>query len=233
MLLFPCALAAAALLADVQLQSERITLGAVVQRMPEPWASVDLGAAPAPLQSRWVLAQQVHAAVLAAHLGRAPVPVPRRTRVVRSGQVLSAPALRPLILQQVQDALPPNAAVRSLVIHSGAVLPEGPVNLHVVWSTPAHAGKQMVMAHLETPSDDIRMVPVTLDLHVPQVRSNTIITRGASVHAVLTLGNVQVQQAAVAQGTGALGDMITLLPEGGSRMLRGRVLDEHTVEVQP
>ena len=233
MLLMLCTLAAATGFADVELQSDRITLGDVVARMPEPWASLDLGAAPPPMQSRWVLAQQVHSAIAAAHLTRPPLVVPKRVRVTRSGQVFSAPTLRPLILEQVQQSLPAQAIIRSLVIHSGAVMPEGPVSLRVAWSTPAHAGRQMVMAHLETDGDAHSMVPVTLDLHVPQVRATAMIARGAPVHAVLSVGNVTVQQTAVAQSPGALGEVITLLPEGGTRMLRGRILDAQTVEVQP
>lgn len=233
MLLILCALAATTSVADVQLQGDRITLGALVARMPEPWASLDLGAAPAPLQSRWVLAQQVHAAIAAARLTRPPLAVPKRVRVSRDGQVFSAPALRPLILEQVQQALPPQASVRSLVIHAGAVMPAGPVSLRLAWSTPAHAGRQMVMAHLETDTEAGSMVPVTLDLNMPVKRDAHVVARGAPVRAVLTVGNVSVQQSAVAQSAGALGETITLLPDGGSRMLHGRVLDARTVEVQP
>jgi flagella basal body P-ring formation protein FlgA len=55
--------------------------------------------------------------------------------------------------------------------------------------------------------------------------------RGAEVRIVVRSENVTVQATAIAQEAAGLGELVQVLPSGGSRVIRGRVLDARTVEV--
>lgn len=62
-------------------------------------------------------------------------------------------------------------------------------------------------------------------------KAAVVMARGAEVKIVVRSGNVTVQAVATAQESAGLNETIQVLPSGGTKVVRGRVLDARTVEV--
>jgi hypothetical protein len=232
------ATAAAAAVPTVHVGGERLVLGSVVPSMPEPWASIDLGAAPRPLQRRLLTRRQIDARVRLAQLGSSPVALPSRIEVMRDGQVLTEPQLQRLVRTQVVRGLSMGSILRQLSLEGGLVLPRGKVSCQLPNLAALRAGRQTVLAtirsHVEGATPAQVQIPVLLDLEVLQQAPGLAqIERGQPVTILVQSGSVSVQSTGVAQLSGQVGDAIGVLPSGGTRVLHGRILDAQTVEVHP
>ena len=215
----------------VEVQSERVRLVHLIPRMPEPWASVDLGAAPEPLQQRVVTSHDIATKIALARLEAAPLPLPGRTQVQRTGTNITEPELRTMLQEALMAQMPTAYALRSLSVNGGIVVGAGAVEV-VLGPLQPHEGKQTIMATVQSEDGIARTVPMLVDLHRTVKASGPVIARGQDIVIVLIQGSVRVQSSGTAQGPGAIGDMIAVMPTSGIRMLRGRVLDARTVEVQ-
>ncbi len=224
--------------AAVHVQGDRLLLGAVVPAMPEPWASVDLGAAPRPLQRRILTRHQIDGRLRLAELGSSPVPVPARIEVVRDGQVLNEVKLQALVRRQVEVRLAMGSVLRQLSVEGGLVLPPGKVDCQVPDLGQLRGGRQTVLATIASRTaageqTQVR-VPVLLDLELPQQAAvGPGIERNQPVTIRIQSGAVTVQSSGIAQLSGHVGDSVAVLPSGGTRVLHGRVMDARTVEVLP
>lgn len=214
----------------LEVSAARVTLGDLVPEMPAPWREVDLGPAPAPLQRRDIGAAEVAERVRRARLGEAPLAVPARARLRRTGTSISAPELQDLVRPGVLARLPAQAKLRSLSVANGVVVGGGHVEVEVAAPAPRE-GRQSVMARLRSADGVVAVVPALLDVELPRTRVEVRIERGQDVRVVVTAGSVVVRAMGVAQAAAALGESITVLPETGGRVLRGRVVDAQTVEV--
>lgn len=223
----------------VSIEATRVRLGALVQGLREPWAEVDLGPAPQPLQSRVWQRATVEARIHQAGLPPLPVAVPPRIRVVRAGQRVSEARLRDLVYPEVVAALPPGATLRRLVLTGGVVLGRGTPHVCVPPLHHVHTGEQSALITIVTqdgggPAPQAgSVIPVLLDLDVPTALHQNIITRGQQVVVVVNAGAVHLESRGVAQMSAALGNYVAVMPQNGTRLLQGQVVDAQTVEVLP
>ena len=215
----------------VEVNSERVRLAHLVPRMPEPWASVDLGAAPEPLQHRIVTSNDIARKISLARLEAAPLPLPGRTEVLRAGTNFTEPELRTMLQEALIAQLPAPHALRSLSVSGGIVVGAGEVQVDLNM-LQLHEGKQTIMATVQSADGIARSVPMLVDIHRTIKASGPVITRGQDIVIVLTQGSVRVQSSGIAQGPGAIGEIIAVMPTSGTRVLHGRVVDARTVEVQ-
>ncbi len=215
----------------VEVQSERVHLVHLVPHMPEPWASVDLGAAPEPLQHHVVTSNDIAKKIALARLATAPMPLPGRTNVQRAGTNIPEPELRTMLQEALIAQLPAIYALRSLSVNGGIIVGTGEVRVNLGPLQP-HEGKQTIMAIVHSADGIARSVPMLVDLHRTVKALGPVIARGQDIIIVLIQGSVRVQSSGTAQGPGAIGDTIAVMPTSGTRMLHGRVLDARTVEVQ-
>jgi hypothetical protein len=221
----------------VHVAGERLLLGELIEALPEPWAGIDVGPSPLPLQSRIFARSQLEARIRQAQLGPAPVPLPQRLQVTRLGQRLAEPQLRTLMQGGLMQALPADVTLRSLTLSGGLVLPEGSVRCEFPDLQRVHTGRQTVLATLSTQGDSGEItavrVPLLLDLEVPPRAVHLVVQRGQTVTLLLRSGAVTVQTAGVVQAAGAVGDHVSVLPSNGVRVLDATVRDARTVEVTP
>jgi hypothetical protein len=223
--------------AAVHVAGERLLLGELIEALPHPWAGIDLGPSPLPLQSRILVRSQLEARIRQAQLGPAPVPLPQRLQVFRLGQRLTEPQLRTLLQGGLLQALPVDVTLRSLTLSGGLVLPEGSVQCEFPDLQRVRSGRQSVLATLTTQGEtgDVTSVrvPLLLDLEVPPRAVHPVVQRGQTVTLLLHSGAVTVQTAAVVQAAAAVGEQVSVLPSNGVRVLDGTVRDARTVEVTP
>ncbi len=233
-MLSPCFVLVSLMLsaAPVEISGARVQLGMLLPAAPQPWAQVDLGAAPPPLQRRIFTAAQIAAGVARAGLPELlGAPLPARVSVVRRGRGISQMALRELIQRQVRDQLPAGAILRQLSVASGLTVGAGELGISIAWPARPLAGRQTLMATLLTEDGWEGRLPVQVDLFRPAEQMRAVIDRGQQVAIVLEGPGLRVESVGMAQSRGAVGDIIQVLPSVGTRIVRGRILDARTVQV--
>jgi hypothetical protein len=215
----------------ITVDDERLVLADVLPRAPAPWSEIDLGPTPNPGESMWLTGDSIRRCVAQAQLDPVPVQVPRRLRIVRSVQRVDEVQLRGM----VEDALGEHveaAAVRSVTVRGGIVMPKGPVSVNLDLPSRMRGGRQTIMAYLQSAHGRSVSFPVMLELRESRKRGAHVIQRGQSVIVRLRRGGILVEAPAVAQENGALQSVITVMPQGGSKVIHARVINQRYVEVE-
>lgn len=231
---------------QVDVRAPRLHLVDVVPRIPEPWASVDLGASPAPLQDARLTQDDILAQLKKAHL-KLPngIELPRAVRVYRPGQKLSAAQLAQHIRHALIEALEPGVDIQNLRISSGAILPQGQIIVQLPelpdskYKTMDLQAQVRVMEFQVHPErESLYSKPVHVSVHAEiatQIAQKTpgvpVLARGAEVTVRIQSGHVLLQANGLAQEPGSIGDLISVLPTQGTRAVKARVVDARTVEV--
>jgi hypothetical protein len=141
--------------------------------------------------------------------------------------------LVPLARQSILSALPVGYRLRDVVL-SDICVPRslGRVRARAVLPESVHGGRNDGAIYFGAPNKPQMVGRVFFDLEPTMAaRATSIIARGAEVKIIVHSPNVTVQASAVAQEAAGLGESIQVLPSGGTRVIRGRVIDARTVEV--
>jgi hypothetical protein len=238
----------------VEVQGARVHMGDLLPDAPEPWASLDMGAAPDLSQELRVTREAIVARLAQARMALPPgVTVPRVLRVIRRGQVVTEPRLTQMVRQELIHALPPGSRIVALRLSGGVALPPGRVKVHVAVPDALTAGAQALQVAVraeaayapgeylnagavdygETHNADAVTVTAYLELATPaRGRRVPVLGRGAEVVVQIRSAGVLVQSSGLAQEAGSIGDIVGVLPTHGSRVLHARVVDATTVEVR-
>jgi hypothetical protein len=222
---------------SIEVTAARVRMGDLLRDVPEPWASLDMGAAPEPMQEARYTKDDIEAR---AYKARLPLPqdieVPRVLRVVRTGQVVTEPHLANLVRQSLIAALPPGTRIRSLRLNGGVVLPQGPVYIRPELPEVLEHGEQLLRIGVGVRSDaqgSHTVVEACVDMQLQSRRKGVpVLGRGSEVTVQIVTKGVLVQASGLAQEPGSIGDYIKVLPIQGNRMLQARIIDARTVEVR-
>lgn len=176
--------------------------------------------------------------LLAAWILGAPVTelrMPPASRAAPNGSASGACAknLAPLARQSILSALPVGFRLRDVILGQICVPNNiGRVRARAVLGELLHGGRNDGAIYFEGQDKAQILGQVHFDLE-PTVaaRAIAVIARGAEVKIIVRSPNVTVQASAVAQEAAGLGESVQVLPSGGTRVIRGRVLDARTVEV--
>lgn len=231
---------------QVDVRAPRLHLVDVVPHIQEPWASVDLGASPAPLQEDRLTQQDILAHVKKARLSLPKgIELPRSVRVFRPGQKISATQLAQHIRHAMIEKLEPGASIQDIRVSSGAILPKGQIRVQLPEFPGSNAGQVEFQAqirvvefqsnkHREAQYSNPVQVLVHADIATKFAQRNAgvpVLARGAEVTVRIKSGHILLQASGLAQEPGSIGDMITVLPNQGTRALKARIVDARTVEV--
>ena len=217
----------------VQVNHARMRLGDVLPNTPAPWDDIDLGHAPAPLGARRIDASEIRERVAEANLQPLPTALPAQLRVCRSGQQVRAPELQQRVRQALEQILPQGSHAKRIHVTGSVVLPTGAYQTQLNPPRQWFSGRQNVNVELwsdqaETPVS----LSVDVDISLPsKPTAVAAVSRGSTVTIIAEGPGVRVQSNGVAQEGGALGESIAVLPSNGMRVVRGRIRDAHTVEV--
>lgn len=234
---------------SIEVSGSRVRMGDLVAGVPEPWASLDMGPAPDPMQDARYTEDDILARLDRAHM-RLPdgYEVPRVLRVVRSGQTLTEPHLAQLVRQSLISHLPPGTRIRDVRLSGGVALPSGRVHIEPELPETLASGEQML--RLKVSTEPVRrgvyaaetrahqrtaavLIEAFVDLDMQTRRSSVpVLSRGSEVTVQVRTHGVLVQASGLAQEAGSIGDFIKVLPNQGSRMVQARILDARTVEVR-
>jgi hypothetical protein len=217
---------------DVEINAERLSLGDLVRELPEPLATLDLGPAPQPGQSRMVSRTVVLRRLRQAMVEVEGIDLPALSRVRRSSQTVTETELRRLVAAAVAEKLPGGMRVREVLLSGGVVLPAGALTVEVQPSRVWQAGRQIVRVELSTRQAAPRRLAVTIDLEGSPKPRGVGIARGAEVQILARSPGLVVRTTGVAQQGGELGDVIAVLPNASPKLIKARVKDTHTVEVE-
>lgn len=223
---------------SIEVTGPRVHMGDLIADVPEPWASLDMGASPEPMQEARYTKDDIEARIRQAHM---PLPqdtvVPRVLRIVRSGQVITEPHLTSLVRQSLITHLPPGSRIRSLRLSGGAALPSGPVSVKPDVPESIESGEHAMRVTVTARSDRRGASAVVVEAYVDldiqtQRRGVPVLARGSEVTVQVRTQGVLVQASGLAQEAGSIGDFIKVLPNQGSRMVQARIIDARTVEVR-
>lgn len=223
---------------SVEVTGPRLRMGDLLVDVPEPWASLDMGPSPEPMQEARLTQDDIESR---AQRARLPLPpgtfVPRVLRVVRCGQVIAEPRLQGLVRQSLISHLPAGARIRSLRLSGGVALAAGAVQLRPLLPEELEPGEQTVQvrvwAQSDKPARSAVLVEAYVDLELQARRKGVpVLGRGSEVTVQVRTKGVLVQASGLAQEAGSIGDFIKVLPHQGSRMVQACILDARTVEVR-
>ena len=217
--------------AAVPVQGTRLYLGDLAPNLEQPWAAVDLGPTPQPLQQRRLRAAEIAQAVARANLPPVRARLAASYQLVREGQHVSQVQLRSWIEASLRPRLPPGAILRSLVVTAGLDAGPGTVDVSLHWPARPISGRQSLRVQLSTADGWNHTLPVLVDVQLPAQAFQGAIERGQRITIVLESAGVRLESTGVAQQRGAVGDTIRVLPNVGNRVLQARVRDRSTVEV--
>ncbi|MBI5509024.1 MAG: flagella basal body P-ring formation protein FlgA [Deltaproteobacteria bacterium] len=219
--------------AEVQVDGERIHLGDLVGALPAGLAGVDLGPSPQPGQARIMSRAALRRRLDEAMVDTAEVRLPAIVRVWRPAQILSALELQPLVALAVAETLPPGLRLRDVVVAAGLKLSRGPVQVTVQPPATWRPGRQLVRAEVRVATGAPRALMASIDVEGKIEVRAAAIKRGAEVQIIARTGAVVVRARGVAQQNGNAGDTILVLPQVGPKLIKARIQDATTVEVEP
>lgn len=138
-----------------------------------------------------------------------------------------------LVRQKILGALPVGYRLRNVALQNICVpKSEGRLQAHVVLPEGLAPGRNDVAVTFIGASKQRFSAQAQMDLEATVgAKAAAVMARGAEVRIVVRSENVTVQATAIAQEAAGLGELVQVLPSGGSRVIRGRVLDARTVEV--
>jgi hypothetical protein len=220
----------------VMVQGERVVLGDVMRAVPVAMRSLDLGASPAPGEARVFTRAEIEEHIIDARLGPKAQSVlrevPKRVVVRRAHQVFSAIELKKRVIKVLDESLPSHVQVLRVHVHSGLMLPVGPVEIELDIPSKFRNGEQALSAWARVGDYERVRVHAKAHFRMRADTSHASIRRGSTVSVVVMGQNVTVRAQGVAQQGGKSGDAIPVLVEGGKRVVHGRINDEGVVEVQ-
>ncbi len=142
-----------------------------------------------------------------------------------------AAALEAAVIEAAARALG-DAATPVAVRGLGAVtVPTGRWSVRLDSDPAVRGGAQPLRVSVWSGGRLVRRLRLSLELELP--RGPVMVERGARVAVVARAPGVLAQVTGVAHASGRSGEVIPVMPVGGTKVLRARVVDAHTVEVGP
>ena len=217
----------------VEVTGDAVRLGDVARGAPPALASLDLFPAPDPGATIVVRRARVLRRLREAGIRPRTLHIPRRLRIHRPGRVVTEPELEALMRSALAGRVPPGHRLVSVDVSGGVALEPGDVEVELDGLPRPHPGRQTLWAHLRA-GGSRRRLAVTLRLERARGGVETpAVVRGQTVTLTLRGDALRILTKAEAQESGALGTEIAVLPRGGRRILRARVVGAGAVEVWP
>jgi hypothetical protein len=186
---------------------------------------VAVAAAPAPGAVTVVRARDVRRALLDAGLTADGLKIPASTQISRKLVRIPTDTLIDAGRAALEAATDP-CSLQRVNAPKEVTLTEGPRQIRVEVSTPLHSGRMSGAVVVESGHRSVR-VPLTLNLSCPDPE----ITTGEQITLVVAIGNVRVSSPGEARQAGRKGEVIRVQSRATGTALRGRVLNDNTVEV--
>jgi hypothetical protein len=217
---------------EIDVDGDRLCLRDLMPALPDELAMVDLGPTPPPGQTRALSRGTVLRQLHQANAQIQDLELPPLWRVRRPAQNVSAGEIKRLVSAAITSVLPDGLRLRQLAVPGGMVLPRGALNLRVRPAAPWRSGSQTVAVDVGTDTSLSRPIAVTADLEGTVKRDRVVMTRGCEIQIVARTLGLLVRATGIAQQSGAEGDVIAVLPNVGQKVIKARVQDAHTVEVE-
>lgn len=211
---------------EVQVQGDRITLGAVLPALVgTELGDLDLGPSPLPGQPLWVRASDVRAALRRAQRDDRGLSIPKRVRVVRPMRVLSAQELETRAREALNALLAP-CEVKSLPSLNPQNVAAGEVEVTATATPPRSSGRvPFQLTILQSTTTFTQHAQAVVECPPP------VVSAGASLRLVAVVGSVKVSTPGVAAQAGRVGDEIRVTNSITRKSLRARVIDGDSAEV--
>ena len=230
-LLLSATSADAASMRRVRVDSSRIALGDVLRNAPASIANLDLGPSPRPGKSRVLKGEYIRKRLRQAMIQVKGLRIPHRVRVDRPSQILTELQLQSIMRRQLPYLLPGGIIVKSMKVRGGVVLARGPIKVGLGKVRLRH-GRQTVTATVQAGDSSPKLVIVALDIEQNRESDILYVKRGQPVIVMVRLNGVTIRAKAVAQQDGRKGQLVAVLPLDGRKLIRGRVVESGTVEVE-
>jgi hypothetical protein len=228
------------LAAPGQAQSERvidaarIRLGDVFPEAPGVVHDVDLGPAPAPGNSRLLSRQEIERQLRDA--GRSPsvLRVPASIRVTSAAKRWTVAELETLVEPAIERALPRGARLSKIRVRKGyALSPRAEVGRVTIGKLPKREGSYQTTAMVELVTDretSVRL-PVSVELELGSLATQSVLEKGGTVHLVIERGAARVSAVGIALAAGDVGDVVQFKVQNTHKVLRGRIESRTTAKV--
>jgi hypothetical protein len=216
----------------VEVDGDRVLLADVVPRIGADLGGLDLGPAPAPGQSRRLQRQELVDRLRQAMVSSNGLRL-RSVILVRPAQRLSEQELQQMVREATHQHLAGAGRVGAVRVRGGMLLPRGEVRATVAPVSAWRHGFQPVRVELSAGSSAPRRLVASVEVSLPRASHEPLIERGAEVVVVARLPGVLVRTTGIAQSGGPRGARIAVLPSNSRRVVRARVVDAGTVEVDP
>lgn len=156
--------------------------------------------------------------------GQAPAPAAR---------TLCGRALAATLREAISVALPVGFVLTDVSVGKAcAVRGSGAWHVQVRLPDTLQRGRNSIITEVGTsPGPTTRLVADVALLTTAAPKAAAVVLRGSEVRVLVHSNNVTVQALAIAQESAGLGEPVQVLPAGGQRVVRGRVVDAQTVEV--
>ncbi len=220
-------------IAQVTIHGPRILLGEVIPSAPNAAQSVDLGASPAPGQSRTITGTEIRQALAKANVTD-DVTVALQTRAVRATKTITIAEFVLLAEPEVKRSLRPGVELKSIIPMREVVIPEeASFKSLTMPELPRQKGGFRAMATAEfsdTTGTLVRvLLPVQLD--ITEQASHADVTKGSRVSASYNGKGLQIETAGVTITDGNVGDTISLQITATKKVVRAKLITAESAEI--
>lgn len=216
------------------IDAARIRLGDVLPEAPRVVHDVDLGAAPAPGNSRLLSREEIERQLREAGQSPSLLRLPASIRVTSAAKRWTVAELETLVQPAIERALPRGARLSKLRVRKGyALSPRTEVGRVTFGKLPKREGSYQTTATVELVADGdtgVRL-PVSVELELGALASQSVLEKGAAVHLVIERGAARVSAVGVALSSGDVGDVVQFKVQNTHKVLRGRIESRTTARV--
>jgi hypothetical protein len=140
--------------------------------------------------------------------------------------------IEPLVRKAISDALPANIQLKQVRLPPALSLGEGELQVALAAPLPSRTGMHPVTLLVSVSNrEPIRLFAIVELTAVTMEHGG--VTRGATVRVIVQQPGIIVATRGIAQANAQNGEAVTILAEGGRKILSARVIDAQTVEVSP
>lgn len=209
-----------------QEEPDGVTLAEIIPVLTgTPAGELIVAPAPEPGRARRVRRSEVLRAMRRAGMSTAGLAIPRSTNVRRAANDLEGDALRQRALPPIEASLAPCRA-HDVRLPRSVSLPAGRLDLRVDARAPNRSGRTSGVVIMEARGVE-RRLPFSARVTCPP----PVVQAGATIRILARFGNVSASAPGEATQSGRVGDVIRVRNTTTRRALRGRIIDERSVEV--
>lgn len=216
------------------IDSARVHLSDVSQDFEGDLATLDLGPAPPPGNTRTLPRSEVEAQLRAAGADVRQLHMPRSLVFRSAARHWSTEEWKTLLEPSLSTALPHGVTLRALKYsHPLVTSPKITVGDAHLPKLPKHEGELTVTATVDLRQEDIVVlrVPVTLVIDISEEATRPALPRGSRVSVVIEHGGARVSAVALSMSDAELGDVTSFRVASTQRVLRARLETLDTARV--